>query len=65
MLLKRVRTIHASSRRTCGVPRVLEDRSAIGAVGEQAAQERELSGQGGQHEDTPAVLTSGGRSFGM
>ena len=39
----------------------LEDRPAIGAVGEQPAQERELSEQGGQHEDaTIAVLNIGG-----
>jgi hypothetical protein len=40
---------------------VSEDRSRIGAVGEQPAQERELSEQSGQHEDaTVAVLNIGG-----
>jgi len=41
---------------------VLEDRSSIGAVGEQLAQERELSEQSGQQQDTAvAVLNVGGR----
>jgi hypothetical protein len=40
---------------------VLEDRSCIGAVGEQLAQEREPSEQGGQQQDaTVAVLNVGG-----
>ena len=40
---------------------VCEDRSGIGAVGEQSAQERELSEQCGQHEDaTVAILNIGG-----
>jgi hypothetical protein len=42
--------------------RIQEDRSAIGAVCEQLAQERELSEQRGQQEDaTVAVLNVSGR----
>jgi hypothetical protein len=40
---------------------VLEGRSSIGAVGEQLAQERELSEQGGQQQDAAvAILDIGG-----
>ena len=50
---------HQAAHRFVGA--VPEDRSGIGAVGEQFAQERELSEQGGQQQDTAvAVLNVGG-----
>ena len=41
---------------------VVEDRPSIGAVGEQPAQEWELSEQGGQQHDTTVAVLDVGRS---
>ena len=50
---------HQAAHRCGGA--VLEDRSCVGAIGEQFAQEWELSEQSGQQEDAAiAILNVGG-----
>ena len=53
--------LHHQAAHRCGGT-VLEDRACTGAVGEQLAQELELSEQSGQHENATVAILDIGRS---